>query len=169
MVKKIILVVVFIALAAAAGSIWGGRRLPAETPPTTPAPSATPLPANEIELEVLPEVEECPTCNLPPSAEETFPTDEELIREAMAERHGKSVAEVALTVGENTGTHAIGVVSFAGEMGGGWWLAAKVADNWEIAADGNGTVPCDAIEPYDFPTDIVPECWDEVAGELVTR
>lgn len=112
-----------------------------------------------------------------PTPEESLPTptptpqanDAELIKQTMAEKYNKQLAEVDLTVQNNTGTYAKGGVKFSGEIGGGWWLAAKEEGGWIIAADGNGTVMCADIEPYNFPTSMVPECWDEATSQLISR
>ncbi len=96
-------------------------------------------------------------------------TEEELIVEAMASKFNKPTADVDVEINESNGTHASGVVKFAGEVAGGWWLAVKDSSSWIIVADGNGTVLCGDIEPYDFPTDMVPECWDETTQTLIMR
>lgn len=95
-------------------------------------------------------------------------SDLEQIKEAMAERHGKPVGETIINISKNTGTHATGGVKFEGEVGGGWFLAAKKDGKWVIVDDGNGTISCEVIEPWDFPSSIVPECVDEL-GNPVTR
>lgn len=125
---------------------------PSPKPPTATPTTATTVPGDEE-----------------PEPEAEAPDDTALIRQAMADKYDRPVEDVILTVSDNTGTHANGGVRFEEEMGGGWWLAYKDGDNWIIVADGNGTVPCSAIEGYDFPTDMVPECWDEDTGELVVR
>ena len=104
------------------------------------------------------------------SEEETPVVDDETqIIAAMAARHSKNVSDVDLTINENDGTHAQGLVKFVGEIAGAWWLAAKDASGWTIVADGNGTVMCTDIAPYNFPTSMVPECWDDTTNTLVTR
>jgi len=103
------------------------------------------------------------------SVEETMISDEDAIRQAMADKYAKDVSEVELVIGDNNGEYARGSVSFAGEMGGGWWLAAKTNGTWEIVDDGNGVILCSVIEPYDFPASMVQECYDDVTGEVVIR
>jgi len=76
---------------------------------------------------------------------------------------------VNVVVGESTGEYAKGTVSFLGEIGGGWFLAAKTEEGWVVVADGNGTVMCEDIADYDFPVAMVPECWDEATQTLVER
>jgi len=48
------------------------------------------------------------------------------------------------------------------DAGGGYFFAAKTDEGWVIAADGNGNIFCSEIEPYNFPSDMIPECWDDV-------
>lgn len=103
--------------------------------------------------------------------EDTQPTVEakDVMAGLLATKHSRDAAEANLTVEEDTGTHAKGLVIFDGDIGGGWWLAAKADDKWVLVADGNGTVMCSDIDPYNFPTTMVPECWDETTQTLITR
>ena len=96
-------------------------------------------------------------------------SDKEMISEAMATKYNKPVADADLTINENDSQYAQGLVKFAGEIAGGWWLAAKTSGDWVIVADGNGVVMCSDIAPYNFPTSMVPECWDETTQTNVTR
>lgn len=119
--------------------------------------------------ETAPSVETPPAEVIPPSLpvdNVTVKSSAVLIREAMAEKHAKKVDEVKLGVREITSDYAAGSVSFVGDTGGGWWLAAKVSDKWVIVADGNGTVKCLDVKPYSFPKSMVPECFDEGTGQL---
>lgn len=131
-----------------------------------PAPTIIPSPLSSP-------APETPTVVIPPTSS-SLPTvvppisDLELIRAAMAEKHGKPVGEVELTLSKNTGLHAQGSVRFSGEEGGGWFLAYKETTGWIIVQDGNGTVSCETIASYSFPTDMVPECVDK-NGNLITR
>ena len=101
-----------------------------------------------------------------PTVEEK--SDLQQIKEAFAEKYDKVLTDVKVTISDNDGTYAKGGVSFAGEMVGGWWLAFKDTVGWIIVADGNGAVMCSSIESYDFPIEMVPECYDEDSGTLVT-
>ena len=87
----------------------------------------------------------------------------------MATKHSKPVTDTQITINENTGTHASGLVKFAGEIAGGWFLAAKTTGDWQIVADGNGTVICADIDPFKFSTTMVPECWDDSTQTLIVR
>lgn len=48
-------------------------------------------------------------------------------------------------------------------------LAAKVNGTWKLIWDGNGTISCASIDPYNFPVSMVPECWNETTGKSVKR
>lgn len=101
----------------------------------------------------------------------TTPTtaDIEGIRQAMAMKHSRNKNDVTVTVSKFDGTHASGGVKFAGDVAGGWFLAAKPGASWVIADDGNGTISCDVIAPYSFSSTMVPECWDEGSQKIIYR
>ena len=75
-----------------------------------------------------------------------------------AQKYAKNISAVTISISKNTGTHAQGGVKFAGEMAGGWFLAYKDDSGWIIVADGNGTIPCLTVAPYNFPADMIPDC-----------
>ncbi len=144
-----------VAIVAGGGILlWSTKSdLPSAEPTTTPT--------------LTPEV--TPTAEVTVPVEEEGKTDLEQIKEAFAEKYSKPIGDVDASISENTGTYAKGGVKFAGEIAGAWWLAYNDGEDWIIVADGNGSVICADIEPYDFPTDMVPECWDEDAGKLIYR
>ena len=96
-------------------------------------------------------------------------SDETLIKIALAQKHNKTINETSVEINENDGTYAQGLVKFSGEIAGGWWLAAKPSSTWIIVADGNGVVMCDDIAQYNFPTSMVPECYNSSTNQLITR
>ncbi len=100
--------------------------------------------------------------------EETSPTsDLEMLTNAFAEKYGRLVADTNVVITNNTGEYANGGVTFTGDISGGWWLAALKNGEWVIVADGNGVVMCADLVGYDFPLEMVSECWDESASQLV--
>lgn len=102
--------------------------------------------------------------------ESTKQSIEVLIKQAFKEKYPDwEIEKVKVQVGNSTDDYASGGVSFEDEIGGGWWLAAKVGQKWEIAADGNGTVSCADIDPYGFPVDMAPYCFDEEIGQMIDR
>ena len=107
-----------------------------------------------------------PMPTIPPTETKS---DLEKIKELFAQKYSKSISEVDVTINKNTGPYASGGVSFAGEMGGAMWLAHKKGENWQIIFDGQGTIPCESIEPENFPKEMVPECWDSSLKKLIKR
>jgi len=106
---------------------------------------------------VIPKTEITPTTEI--SLLPTSRPDKELITEALAIKYNQSYAEVKTIIPQITSTHASGTVSFSGE--GGWFLAIKDGEIWKIVADGNGTVSCETVAPYNFPVSMVSECVDK--------
>lgn len=84
-----------------------------------------------------------------------------------SQKYEKPKEEINLTISKNTGIYASGGISFSGEISGAMWLAFKGDSGWKLIFDGNGTIPCESVLPYSFPTDMVSECWDEDLGKLI--
>lgn len=156
--KKFLLligIILLIVAIAGGGYLWWSVKLRAPLPTPTPTLIASPTVT--------------PTPEQTPIEEKEIKSDLEQIREVFAEKYSKPLDEVIVNISENTGTHATGGVSFAGEMGGAMWLAYNDGEKWILVHDGHGTIPCSAVDPYNFPTDMVPECWDEATSTLITR
>ena len=81
---------------------------------------------------------------------------------ALAEFLGVSLADLDYRMGQMTDAHAKGWVD------NGNFLAIKAADGWNIVYVGEATPECAQVEPYGFPTNMVPECLDE-NNQLVVR
>ncbi len=109
-----------------------------------------------------------------PTVQATFlptQTDEELIKIALVQKHGWDPEEILVTVSKNDGQYAQGSVrEKSSEVGGGYFFAAKVSGQWQIVADGQGTIACEDLEEYpNFPASMIPECFDETTGKSVKR
>ncbi len=90
----------------------------------------------------------------------------EQITELYSQKYNQPVDIEVLT---NTGTFAKGIYNEP-TSGGGIWFAAKTAKGWELAFAGNGIVPCDEINKYNFPKDMIPQCIDSQNGnQLIQR
>lgn len=101
--------------------------------------------------------------------ESTIKTDEQLIREALAKKSNiplKDFKEVEIVIEENDNQFASGT---AGTAGGGHWFAAKVNSEWEIAWSGQGFIPCEDIEPYNFPKTMISQCYDAKTDDFIKR
>lgn len=90
------------------------------------------------------------------------------IKEAFAKKYNKSIDQVEVSISKRDDTHAWGSVKFTGEIAGAWFLAYKNPSGWIIVQDGNGTISCETIAPYDFPSLMASECVDK-NGKLIKR
>jgi len=103
--------------------------------------------------------------------EEPVVSKEEAIKNLFAEKYDKEVSEITISITQETENYIKGGVEFQpggpGNLGG--FLAAKVDGEWELVYDGNGVIFCSLIEPYNFPVDMVIECYDEEAEKPKDR
>lgn len=104
-----------------------------------------------------------PTPTPPVGGDETS-----LIKQAIFKLTGLDATKAEVTINKNTGTHAKGNIKEFEAVGGAYWIAAKVGENWVGVYAGQANPTCAQIAPYNFPKDIVPECLDEM-GNVVTR
>ncbi len=57
-----------------------------------------------------------------------------------------------------------------GEFGQKWWLAFNdKEDGWTIIATGCSYINCHEINGYDFPSEMVPVCWDTNSNQLINQ
>ena len=92
----------------------------------------------------------------------------ELIKQAVYAKTGLNESQAQVTVNENIGSHAKGGIREYSAVGGAYWIAAKVGNEWIAVYDGQAQPSCELIAPYNFPTTMVPECLDSL-GQVVTR
>jgi hypothetical protein len=84
-----------------------------------------------------------------------------LIKQAFAEKYNKSVDGITVTIKQEEGDYVRGGVSFGSGLGeGGYFLATKVNNKWEIVADGNGEISCKLVNSYNFPSEMISDCSD---------
>ncbi|MBD3281801.1 hypothetical protein GF391_03585 [Candidatus Uhrbacteria bacterium] len=95
-----------------------------------------------------------------PEAEFTV-GDAKGIQMAFADIYHKNVEDINIRVSQRTAKHARGSVQFAGEQGGGMFLAVKDQGIWDIVVDGHGAYECKFVEPYDFPEEMVHDCYQD--------
>ncbi len=96
------------------------------------------------------------------------PNETDLIKAAIYALTGLDETKVTVTITQNTGVHAKGGIREYGAVGGAYWIAAKSDSEWVGVHSGQANPTCNEITPYDFPTDMVPECLD-ADGNVVTR
>lgn len=91
------------------------------------------------------------------------------VQDAIASKHGSTAATLTVSVKELSGNYAKGEASQIGE-GGGIWFAAKDKGVWQLVYDGNGIIQCSELKEYpDFPSRLIPQCFDDQENKLVTR
>lgn len=141
-----------------AGGFYLGKRFssqPATSPTPTlfATPSATPVASTLV---------------LPSASPKPSPDDFSAIRAALVAKTGISQNNIEVSVSQNTGQHAKGTVKDKSDVGGGYFLAAKVGETWIIVYDGQSQPTCSQINSYFFPKEMVPECLDS-NGKVITR
>jgi len=163
--KTTVLVIILILLGIAGGYYLGTHykfTLQPQNAVSTTAPVPTATPTVETILNTG-----------TPSAAVVSPTVDETatliaaVKAGLVAEHGPDAATMTITVSKIVGNFAQGGASAQG--GGGMWLAAKVGGVWKLAWDGNGTISCTSVNPYNFPTTMVSECWDDATQKNVTR
>jgi hypothetical protein len=84
--------------------------------------------------------------------------DAQGIQRAFADKYIKKIEDITIKIDNYTAIHARGVVQFAGESGGGMFLAVKDRGTWHLVFDGNGAYECSITDPYTFPEDMIYDC-----------
>jgi hypothetical protein len=91
-----------------------------------------------------------------------------VIKDALVTEHGSDANALNITVSKIKGDYASGDASTQG--GGGIWFATKVNGTWKLVWDGNGSIQCSSLAAYpNFPTDMIPECWNDKTQAVVKR
>ncbi|MBD3282489.1 MAG: hypothetical protein GF387_02670, partial [Candidatus Portnoybacteria bacterium] len=86
-------------------------------------------------------------------------TKNELIKKLFAEKYNKKMSEISLSIEEEAENHVRGSIRFESNSGaGGIFLAAKVNGEWRLVFDGNGAIPCEELERYNFPEKMKEDC-----------
>ncbi len=94
---------------------------------------------------------------------------ENVIQKYIALKHKSDENSFTISVSKIEGNYAQGGVSDEGG-GGGMWFAAKEDGVWKLVWDGNGIIQCSIFTLYpNFPTSMIPECYDEATQNLITR
>lgn len=92
------------------------------------------------------------------------------VAEALSKKYHKPADSYIVTLSTKSGNYAKGSVTVMGEQGGGLWFAANVYGVWQLVYDGNGIVTCSNLTAYpDFPSTLIPQCFDEGSNTLKKR
>ena len=88
---------------------------------------------------------------------------EEAIKNLLADKYGKEVSEVIINISQQTENHVRGTVVFqpGGPENSGMFLAAKVNDEWGLVHDGQGAYACSMVEQYNFPLEMISDCFSQ--------
>lgn len=152
--KTTMFVIVLVLLGIAGGYYVGANYKLTVQPQTAvsvtaviPTPTQTPVPQASASAQV---------------SVTTTPVDETAniltaVKTGLIAEHGPDAASMTITVSKIVGNFAQGGASASG--GGGMWLAAKVNSIWKLVWDGNGTISCASVNPYNFPTSMVQQCY----------
>ena len=111
-----------------------------------------------------------------PTKETATPTPTPVISSADAmknifiKKYNWDISKINLSVKKEEGDYASGGVNNTDEPGGAMWFAAKVNGSWQLVFDSNGIITCDALTNYpQYPTTIIPQCFDKTKNEMVKR
>ena len=90
------------------------------------------------------------------------------IKQGLISKYGQDASSLKITVSKIEGNYASGAASEQGD--GGVWFAAKTNNVWKIVWDGNGVIQCSSLTSYpDFPTTMIPECYNDQNQTMVKR
>ena len=136
------------------------QKLGQVTPMATASPTATTIVVEQSVASGVPS----PT----PSPQFTE-DDAKAIKAALSAKLGTSDDNLDVQITQKDAKHTKGnVKEKTSEVGGGYFLAAKTESGWVIVYDGQATPTCAQIAPYNFPSEMVPECLDS-SGKVVAR
>ncbi len=173
------LVVIFVVIAGLiGGAYWFGKSSIMQNAPqeeiSDVKDSEDPVVVQEIEeeesaVEELVDDEELAEDTEEVVEEESDESVIETLKFLFAEKYEKRIEDVTVEISKREGDYLTGGVKFAGEIAGGYVLAAKVNGAWRIIFDGNGNYTCGVVDVVDFPSNLAPECWDENTMSVVDR
>lgn len=94
----------------------------------------------------------------------------EIIKKLFADKYGKKVEDVTVTISEEDATHARGGVKMGDPAGpGGLFLAAIKDGLWQLIFDGNGNYFCEDVAPYNFPANMIRDCASKAEMETAAN
>jgi hypothetical protein len=154
----LIIVVLVMSLIGIGGYLLGQKNNQPKEQPATQIIQPSPIPTQEPSI----------TPSVPTPTIDEGSVLKQAIKTALVAEHGSQASSLNITVSKIEGDYASGAASEQG--GGGMWFAAKVNGTWKLAWDGNGVILCSSLTPYpNFPTDMIPQCWDDKTMNPVKR
>lgn len=84
------------------------------------------------------------------------------IKNLFAVKYNKKIEDIVIDIDQQTDDFTRGGVNMnKGEGTGGLFLAAKVNGEWVLAYDGNGQIACEQVEQYNFPAEMIVDCFKD--------
>ena len=133
------------------------QQVAAATPAVGPAVSPTPSPSPATVAEASPTAVPAPG-----------PDEKEEIKEAVLRLAELNQNQAEVTITYQNEKHAKGLIKEFDAVGGAYWLAAKTTEGWVGVYAGQSQPKCEALDPYDFPTPLAPDCLN-TSGTVVER
>jgi len=175
----ILIILIIIAALCASFFILGNK---SQTPQSVSTPTPTP-PKDQVACtqEAMlcpddktyvsrtgPNCEFAPCPSISPSPTPSKEDEAAAVKTAVYKKLGTDASKTEVIPGIISNGYVKGSVHDIGAVGGGYFIAAKTASGWVVVYDGQATPTCAQLAPYNFPTDMVPECLDP-NGNIVKR
>lgn len=115
-------------------------------------------------------------CNLPSNnnqpgqnqtTQKTNQDKTDIIKNLFASKYELPADEIKINYSQETTNHARGTVTLGeSEVGNtGLFLTTNINGQWEIVFDGNGVYTCQEVAPYNFPENMIEDCYDPEENE----
>jgi hypothetical protein len=143
---------------------WLGTQSPIIVKPTVNASVIPVITTNPPAI--LPSTEPAPKVEVP-----KITVDPTLIplKEAFASKYNRSTDSVFVVVDQNTGSYVKGAVDFDNSGYPATFYAYNNGTSFTVVAVENGVVSCSAISGYSFPNTLIPQCYNQSSGTVVSR
>ena len=165
-----LIIIFLVILALVGGAYWFGKNAITKEAPEEEMSSYREVEEKPTQIEETEEiVEEEVIVEEEEIEEESNESIIETLKLLFAQKYERRVEDITVEISQREGDYIVGGVKFAGEIAGGYVLAAKVNEAWKIIFDGNGNYTCTAVDIVDFPVTLAPECWDENTMTAVNR
>ena len=113
----------------------------------------------------------CEYTPCPPTSLSPTPSKEDeaaAVKAAVYKKLGTDSTKTEVIPGIISNSYVKGSIRDISETSGGYFIAAKTASGWAVVYDGQSTPTCAQLTPYNFPTDMIPECLDQ-NGKVIKR
>ena len=91
------------------------------------------------------------------------------LKNAFSTKYNKDPGVVSVVLESKEGPYAKGSVDFDNSGYPAIFYAYNADNSWVIVAVENGVVACSSISGYSFPNSMIPQCYDQSLGDVVSR